>query len=124
MSESFNELYRGLIHAVFLEKAQEQLAQGNDALTCADAYASLGKPDFALAYLLLSDVTDEVKRDIFARSYEQRAVISEEKAESFDQQFHRPFPLIKLEAQKDRLSARQVRQGQHVQRGGKTTGMN
>ncbi len=120
MSESFNELYRGLIHAVFLEKAQEQLAQGNDALTCADAYASRGKPDFALAYLLLSDVTDEVKRDIFARSYEQRAVISEEKAESFDQQFHRPFPLIKMEAQKDRLSAQQVRQGQQVRRGGET----
>ncbi len=31
-------------------------------------------------------------------------------------QFHRPFPLIKLEAQKDRLAARQVRQGRRVRR--------
>ena len=34
----------------------------------------------------------------------------------FDQQFHRPFPLIKLEAQKDRLAAQQVRQGRRVRR--------
>src|SRR5215472_1126340 len=108
MTTSFVELYRELLKDVFLDQARQQLDQGSDALTCADAYAEQGKPDFTLAYLLLTDVSDEVKRDIFARSYERRAQISEEKAEDFDKQFHRPFPLIKLEAQKDRVSAQQV----------------
>ena len=75
-----------------------------------------GKPDFTLAYLLLAELSDNEKREIFAVSYEQRAKISEEKAEQFDQQFHRPFPLIKLEAQKDRMAAQQVRQGRRVRR--------
>lgn len=85
-------------------------------MTCADAYAEQGKPEFALAYLLLADVTDDVKRDILARAYEQRAAFSEEKADAFDRQFHRPFPLIRLEAQKDRLAAQQVRQGRRIRR--------
>ena len=45
-------------------------------------------------------------------------------AESFAQQFHRPFPLVKLEAQKDRLSAQQVRQGRRIRRGAKSISMN
>ena len=65
---------------------------------------------------LLAEISDNEKREIFAVSYEQRAKISQEKAEQFDQQFHRPFPLIKLEAQKDRLAAQQVRQGRRVRR--------
>lgn len=113
---TFNELYAGLLKEVFLEQARSQLEQGSDALTCADAYAEQGKPDFALAYLLLLDAPDEVKRDILARSYERRALLSDEKAEEFDRRFHRPFPLIKLEAQKDRAAARQVRYGQSIRR--------
>jgi hypothetical protein len=124
MPEHFNELYRELLKDVILEKAREHIEQGGDALSCADVYADQGKPDFVLAYLLLTDASDEVKCDIFAHSYEQRALISEEKAESFDKQFHRPFPLIKLEAQKDRMAARQVRQGHRVRKSGKSLNIN
>ena len=124
MPEQFNELYHELLKDVILQKAREHIEQGGDALSCADVYADQGKPDFVLAYLLLTDASDEVKRDIFAHSYEQRAIISEEKAESFDKQFHRPFPLIKLEAQKDRLAARQVRQGRRIRKGGKSLNIN
>lgn len=121
---TFSELYSKQLKDVFLEQAREQLAQGGDGLTYADAYAEQGKPEFALAYLLLTETDDAVKRDIFARAYEQRAAFSEAKAEQFDQQFHRPFPLIKLEAQKDRLSAQQVRQGRRLRRETKTIKVN
>jgi len=114
---TFAELYASLLkNAVFTLQAQENLAQGADGLTCALAYAEQGKPDFTLAYLLLIAISDNEKREILAVSYDQRAKLSEEKAEQFDQQFHRPFPLIKLEAQKDRLAAQQVRQGRRVRR--------
>lgn len=119
MPNTFAELYAPLLkNDVFTVRAQENLAQGADGLTCALAYAEQGKPEFALAYLLLIELTDNEKREILAVSYEQRAEISEQKAEQFDQQFHRPFPLIKLEAQKDRIAAQQVRQGRRVRRDG------
>lgn len=119
MATTFAELYTSLLkNDVFTVQAQENLAQGADGLTCALAYAEQGKPEFTLAYLLLSTITDNEKREILAVSFEQRAQISEEKAEQYDQQFHRPFPLIKLEAQKDRLSAQQVRLGRRVRRDG------
>ena len=117
MPNTFAELYASLLkNDVFTAKAQENLNQGADGLTCALAYAEQGKPEFTLAYLLLIELSDNEKREILAVSYDQRAKISEAKAEQFDQQFHRPFPLIKLEAQKDRLSAQQVRQGRRVRR--------
>ena len=119
MPTSFAELYTGLFkNDVFTVQARENLAQGVDGLTCALAYAEQGKPEFTLAYLLLSDITDNEKREILAVSFEHRAQLSEEKAEQFDLQFHRPFPLIKLEAQKDRLSAQQIRLGRRVRRDG------
>jgi predicted ATPase len=124
MPEPFNDLYRELLRDVILEKAREHIEQGGDALSCADVYADQGKPDFVLAYLLLTDVADEVKREIFAHSYEQRAIISAQKADAFDKQFHRPFPLIKLEAQKDRLAAQHVRQGRRIRKSGKSFNMN
>jgi len=107
----FNELYSGLIKDVFLDLARQQLEQGVDGLTCANAYADQGKIDFALAYLLLSEAPENVKRDTLAHAYERHATLSDEKVEDFARQYHRSFPLIKLEAQKDRLSAQQVRQG-------------
>ena len=117
MPDTFAELYAPLLkNDVFTIQARENLAQGADGLTCALAYAEQGKPDFTLAYLLLIDLSANEKREILAVSFEQRAKISEEKAEQFDRQFHRPFPLIKLEAQKDRLAAQQVRQGRRVRR--------
>lgn len=111
MAESFAALYSDTLKDVFVEKARQQVAQGDEALATANAYAEQGKPEFALAFLLLSEVSDEVKRDIFARSYEQHAAFSEKKAASFDAQFHRPFPLITLEAQKDRRAAQYIREG-------------
>lgn len=124
MPGSFNDMYNNLPNAVFLDKARLQLEQGVDGLACADAYADQGKPDFALAHLLLVDAPDELKRDILARSYERRAEITDEKSDAFAQQFHRPFPLVRLEAQKDRMSAQQVRQGKRVRRGTKSLSMN
>ncbi|MFL5701600.1 MAG: hypothetical protein ACJ8AG_02085 [Ktedonobacteraceae bacterium] len=117
MSNTFAELYASLLKKdVFTVHASADIALGADGLTCALAYAEQGKPEFTLAYLLLIELSDEEKREILAVSYDQRAKISEEKAEQFDQQFHRPFPLIKVEAQKDRLAAQQVRQGRRVRR--------
>ncbi len=120
MPNTFHDLYSNLLNDVFLERAREQLAEGVDGLACADAYADQGKPDFALAHLLLAEAPDDIKRDILARAYERRADITDEKAEAFARQFQRPFPLVKLEAQKDRMSATQVRQGRRVRRNAKT----
>ncbi len=124
MPIDFAELHRRLLKDVFLEQAHKQVDEGADALTLADAYAEEGKPEFALAYLLLTNLSDEAKRDIFARSYERRALLSDEKAESFDRRFNRPFPLIKLEAQKDRTAAQQIRQGKRVRREAKPLRVN
>jgi hypothetical protein len=124
MSESFEELYRDSLKEVFMEHARQRLEQGDEALPSANAYAFQGKPEFALAFLLLADASDDVKREILAHSYERRAVITDEKAASFDEQFHRPFPLIRLEAQKDRLAAKQVRQGKRVRRENKPLSLN
>ena len=115
MPETFSELYTSLLkNDVFTIQARENVNQGADALTCALAYAEQGKPEFTLAYLLLSDISDKEKQEILAVSYDQRAKNSEQKAELFDLQFHRPLPLIKLEAHKDRLAAQQIRQGRRV----------
>lgn len=114
MSETFEELYAPLLKDVFKTHAQKRLDQGDDTLVSARAYAEQGKPEFALAFLLLLDITEDEKREIFARAYERRATLSEEKAEQLNSQFHRPFPLIKLEAQKDRMNARSIRQGKRV----------
>jgi hypothetical protein len=114
VSETFEELYAPLLKDVFKAHAQKQLDQGDDALVSARAYAEQGKPEFAMAFLLLLDITEDEKREILARAYERRATLSEEKAEQLNSQFHRPFPLIKLEAQKDRMNARSIRQGKRV----------
>jgi hypothetical protein len=114
MPDTFNELYSDLTKEIFLDRARQELKQGADGLACASTYADQGKVDFALAYLLLSEISDDVKRDIFAHAYERRAMLSNEKAEDFARRYHRSFPLIKLEAQKDCLAAQQVRQGKPV----------
>ncbi|GHO44708.1 hypothetical protein [Ktedonospora formicarum] len=116
MSAGFAEQYSGLLKDVFREQAQQQITQGADALTCADAYAEEGKPDFTLAFLLIMEADDEVKRELLARAYERRADLSEEKAEQFSQQYHRSFPLIGQEAQKDRATARKIREKQRVRK--------
>ena len=100
MSESFEELYAQQLKDVFKTQALQQIEQGADALASSRAYAEQGKPDFTLAFLLLVDLPDDEKRELLARSYERRAALSEKKAQQLDIQFHRSFPLIKLEAQK------------------------
>ena len=114
MSESFEELYAHQLKEVFKTQAQEQLKQGADAVAASRAYAEQGKPDFTLAFLLHVDQPEEEKRELLARSYERRATLSEKKAQQLDLQFHRSFPLITLEAQKDRQVARAIRQGKAV----------
>jgi len=114
VSETFEELYAQQLKDVFKTQAQQQIEQGADALATSRAYAEQGKPEFTLAFLLLIDLPEAEKRELLAHSYERRAVLSEKKAQQLDIQFHRPFPLIKLEAQKDRQVARSIRQGKEV----------
>ncbi len=115
VQNTFESLYSPLLKDVFTEQARQQIVQGAEAWPAARMYAELGKPDFTLAFLLLSEQLDEEKREVLARAYERRAVLSEEKAAAYNVQFHRPFPLIKLEARKDLLAAKAIRQGQPVQ---------
>jgi hypothetical protein len=115
MSNTFEILYAPLLKAVFTEQAREQCARGTDAWTAASSYAELGKPDFALAFLLLVERPDEEKYETLAHAYERRAALSQEKASAYSAQFHRPFPLMKLEARKDLLAAQAVREGRPLQ---------
>ena len=114
MSETFEELYASLLKEVFTTHARQQLEQGADGLVAARTYAEQGKPEFTLAFLLLIDGAEEEKREVFAHAYERRARLSQEKAAQLDAQFHRSFPLIKLEAQKDLMAAQAIRQGRPI----------
>lgn len=111
MSDTFEKLYAPLLKAVFTAQARQQMARGAAPLPAAQTYAEAGKPEFTLAFLLLSELSEEKKRETLAHAYERRAVLAEEKADEYSQQFHRPFPLIKLEARRDRQNALSVRQG-------------
>jgi hypothetical protein len=114
VSDTFEELYAPQLKDVFKAHAQQQLDRGADGLASSRDYAEQGKPEFTLAFLLLMDLPEDQKRELLAHAYERRATLSEEKAQQLNIQFHRPFPLIKLEAQKDRIAARSIRQGKHV----------
>ena len=111
MSDTFETLYASTLKEVFTEQARQQIAQGAEAFASAQAYAELGKPEFTLAFLLLIERTEGEKRETLARAYERRAELADEKASAYSQQFHRPFPLIKLEARKDLQAAQDIRQG-------------
>jgi hypothetical protein len=112
MSKTFEEQHAPTLKEVFSSHARQRLQQGADGLALARTYAEQGKPDFALAFLLLLDMPEDEKRETLAHAYEQRARLSEEKAKQLDKQFHRSFPLIKLEAQKDRKLAHAIRSEQ------------
>lgn len=112
MPDTFESLYAPLLKEVFTKQAQQQIAQGADPVNTARSYAELGKPDFTLAFLLLSERPEDEKREMLAHAYEQRAALAEKKADEYSLQFRRPFPLIKLEARKDLLAARAIRQGE------------
>jgi hypothetical protein len=115
VSDTFASLYAPVLKDVFTEQARQQIAQGAEAFPSAQAYAELGKPDFTLAFLLLVDErADEEKRETLAHAYERRAALEDAKASEFSQQFHRPFPLIKLEARRDLQAALAVRNGRPI----------
>ena len=114
MADTFEEEYGPMLKEVFANHARQQLQEGADGLALARGYAEQGKPDFALAFLLPLDISEHEKREVLAHAYEQRALLSEEKAQQLDRQFHRSFPLIKLEAQNDRRRARAIRGEQAV----------
>lgn len=113
---SFEQLYRPLARATFDEIASAEVGRGADPEERARAYAARGKPEFALAFLLLCALDDAEKRGIYAAAHEQRAANTERKAEEFDHQFHRPFPLLAADAARDRTIARQIRAGRAIQR--------
>ena len=115
MSQTFEEHYAQQLKEVFKTQAQELIEQGADALASSQAYAEQGKPEFTLAFLLHVDIPDKEKRELLAHSYERRATLSEMKAKQLDVQFHRSFPLINMEAQKDRQLASAIRQGKESQ---------
>jgi hypothetical protein len=114
VSNTFEEQYAPMLKEVFTAQARQQLQAGADGLALARAYAEQGKPDFTLAFLLELDIPDDEKRETLAHAYERRAQLSDEKARQLDRQFHRSFPLIKLEAQKDRKLASAIRGGQSI----------
>jgi hypothetical protein len=113
----FSSQYESLTKPVFGEIAREEIARGAVADARARAYAERGKPEFVLAFLLLSELPEGEKREVFAQAHEQRAVNTERHAKEFDRQFHRPFPLLASEAAHDRAIARAIRAGKPIQRG-------
>jgi hypothetical protein len=113
----FDSQYRPLLKEVFGEIVRKEQQDGVDLDEEARLYAERGKPDFVLAYLLVSDLSQAQKREIFAYAHEQRAVYIERRAREFDQEFHRPFPLLQTEAAKDRSLARQIRVGRPIRKG-------
>jgi hypothetical protein len=114
--QGFDTQYRPLLREAFVEIVSQNVRDGGDAATQADDYAERGKPDFVLAYLLVAELDDARKREIYARAHEQRAKYIEQRARQFSQEFHRPFPLLQTEAAKDRALARQIRTGQRIHR--------
>jgi hypothetical protein len=96
---------------VFREAARRALEAGGDALALAREYATRGKPEFVLAYLVEASAPDAEKRTLYADAFDARAAHTEARGDEFDQRFHRPFPLLRLEASKDRATAARIRAG-------------
>lgn len=119
MSESvalpaFTEQYGGLVKEAFRDYVERVRATQTDLLAQARMDAQRGKPDFVLALLCEIDLDDAEKRELLAQAFERRAEMAEATAVALDDEHHRPFPLIGLEARKDRTMARQVRQGKTI----------
>ena len=114
---SFASQYRHHAKPVFAELAARELEDRRDAGARAREYAERGKPDFALAFLLIADLPDDEKRSLYALAFERRADHSEQTADELDRRFHRPFPLVQLEAVKDRTTAARIRAGDSLRPG-------
>ncbi|HEX6122301.1 MAG TPA: hypothetical protein VFY89_04035 [Ktedonobacterales bacterium] len=113
----FASLYEPLANPVFDEIVRGEIAQGADAGARARDYVDRGKPEFVLAFLLLSELPEAEKRELFAQAHEQRAINTERRAKEFDRKFHRPFPLLNADATHDRATARAIRAGKPIERG-------
>ena len=113
---SFDDQHRALVKDTFRELAQKAIEGGADPTDLAQVYSEKGKPEFVLAYLLESDLPDQEKRDILASAYETRAAQSEQWARDSEARYSRPFPLVHMEAQKDRANARSLRAGKAARR--------
>jgi hypothetical protein len=111
LAADFDAQYRAHTKDVFRDVVARDLEDGSDPTSQARAYAERGKPDFVLAYLLVSDLPDTEKRALYALAYERRADLTNQIADDFDRRFHRPFPLMRLEATKDRTTAQRIRSG-------------
>jgi hypothetical protein len=105
----FCAVFGPLAKEVFRQIVHDDLAGGGDATAQASAYIARGKPDFVLAYLLAAPLSDDEKRELFAQSYERRAILTEQRASEFDRRFHRSFDLLRKEAGRDREAARRIR---------------
>lgn len=115
--QAFDTLYRSQARQAILDIVADELAAGGSAEGQAQYFAEKGKPDFVLAYLLDSVVSDERKRELYATAHEQRAIYTEQRAREFDRRFHRPFPLLDTEAANDRVTARRIRAGMPPSKG-------
>ncbi len=111
---AFDAQYGPLVKDAFRDQVARDRAGGADLAERARHYVARGKPDFVLAYLVETDLGDGEKRELLAQAFERRADLSEGKAAALDAEFQRPFPLIGLEARKDRSMARQVRAGRMI----------
>jgi hypothetical protein len=111
---SFAAQYQSMAKDVFVHLVQDDLARGTPAEAQARRYSERGKPDFVLAYLLHSDLSDDEKRELLAESYERRAALTRERAEEFSQKFHRDFPFLLTEASHDHQMAEQIRAGKNT----------
>jgi hypothetical protein len=113
----FNEQYGPLVKAAFQAYVAQVRAAGDDLLARARADAERGKPDLVLALLCATEgmeADDATKRELLAHAFERRADLAEQTAAAMSAEYSRPFPLIGLEARKDRTMARQVRQGRMI----------
>src|SRR6185437_5778553 len=63
---TFEDQYAALVKSVFREIVADAIAEGKQPDEQARVYAELGKPDFALAYLLAGELPDAEKRALYA----------------------------------------------------------
>jgi hypothetical protein len=114
---SFDEQYRPLLRKAFVAIVERETQAGEKPAAQARMYAERGKPDFTLAYLLVTELPDAEKREVYAAAHERRAALTEQRARQFSREFARPFPFLFTDAAKDRALARQIRAGRAIARG-------
>ncbi len=110
----FNEQYASLVKEPFRDQVTRDREAGLDLVARTQEFVQRGKPEFVIAYLMVINLGEREKRELLAFAFERRADLSEERATALDAEHSRPFPLIAVEARKDRTMARNVRQGKMI----------